>query len=280
MHNTKKIKIKDAELNYIEKGKGAHVLFVHGSLNDYRTWKLQMEPFSEKFHIIAYSRRYHYPNKWEKYNKLYSAVNEADDMSELLDKLGLNNVNIVGSSYGAYSAIYLAIKRPKLVKTLTLSEPPVITWLKDIEGGMEYYDYFVNNAWLAAAEAFRNNAYEEGIRLFINGVSGAGYYESLSPRSKSLLMDNAEELKLETLSEEIFPELKCEELKNVKIPVLMLKGESSPIYFRMIADKMNTCFFNSNIQTIPGATHGKHLQNPDHYNRTVINFLLKHNYPD
>jgi len=40
------------------------LVFVHGTINDYRRWQFQMEPFSRKYLTISYSRRFAYPNKW------------------------------------------------------------------------------------------------------------------------------------------------------------------------------------------------------------------------
>ena len=50
------MKINDYVFEFIEKGKGETVVFVHGSVSDYRTWQKQQEEFSNRllwgqFHI-------------------------------------------------------------------------------------------------------------------------------------------------------------------------------------------------------------------------------------
>ena len=50
-------------LHYMEQGSGTPVVFVHGSLSDGGYWAEQMGPFAEHYHVIAYSRRYNYPNE-------------------------------------------------------------------------------------------------------------------------------------------------------------------------------------------------------------------------
>jgi non-heme chloroperoxidase len=47
------------ELVYVEQGDGETVVFVHGSLSDFRSWGLQMAPFAQRYRTIAYSRRGH-----------------------------------------------------------------------------------------------------------------------------------------------------------------------------------------------------------------------------
>jgi hypothetical protein len=51
------------ELHYFERGQGEPVVFVLGALDDYRAWNAQISPFAEHFRVIAYSRRYNFPNK-------------------------------------------------------------------------------------------------------------------------------------------------------------------------------------------------------------------------
>ncbi len=46
-------------LTYVDEGRGAPVVLVHGSLGDYRTWAPQVPFFAQHYRVIAYSRRYH-----------------------------------------------------------------------------------------------------------------------------------------------------------------------------------------------------------------------------
>ena len=87
-------------LHYVEQGSGAPVIFVHGSLSDYSYWQGEVGPFAEKYHAIAYSRRYDYPNNNPTVSK-YSAVTDADDLADLIKTLQLGKANIIGHSYGA-----------------------------------------------------------------------------------------------------------------------------------------------------------------------------------
>ncbi len=80
------------ELHYVEMGKGEPIVFVHGSF-----WNPQLAPFAEKFHVIAYSRRYNQPNT-NKPKAGYSAVGDADDLAGLIEKLHLGKANVIGHS--------------------------------------------------------------------------------------------------------------------------------------------------------------------------------------
>src|SRR5262245_2805333 len=122
----RKVTVGDGvELHYVERGKGVPVLFVHGTLGDYSVWDGQLGSFAETYRAVAYSRRYNYPNT-NRLRPKHSAVVEAEDLAALLKKLNLGKVHVVGHSYGAYTALFLAVKHPDLVRTLTLAEPPVV----------------------------------------------------------------------------------------------------------------------------------------------------------
>lgn len=57
------VRVNGVELHYVERGSGEPIVFVHGSLADYREWASVIEDLSPSFRTIAYSRRYNYPNK-------------------------------------------------------------------------------------------------------------------------------------------------------------------------------------------------------------------------
>src|SRR5581483_9402800 len=105
------------EFWYVERGQGTPVVFVHGSLGDYRTWGRQMEPFSQRYRVIAYSRRYHYPNRWSGDGRDYSPSLHAGDLTAILAKLtGREPAHLVGASYGAAIALTMALNQPEAVR--------------------------------------------------------------------------------------------------------------------------------------------------------------------
>ena len=56
------VDVNGARLEYTDAGRGEPLIFVHGSLEDLRIWRRQVELFSAHYRVIAYSRRYHHPN--------------------------------------------------------------------------------------------------------------------------------------------------------------------------------------------------------------------------
>src|SRR5579864_8326000 len=87
-------------LHYVEQGSGTPLIFVHGSLSDGGYWADQIAPFAEHYHVVAYSRRYNFPNDNPPRDG-YSAITDADDLAGLIRVLHLGKAVVVGHSYGA-----------------------------------------------------------------------------------------------------------------------------------------------------------------------------------
>ena len=129
------VRANGTSLHYVDRGKGEPIVFVHGALADYREWGPVAEQLADTYRAITYSRRYNFPNDNRRSSNNHSARVEAADLGALNRRLQLGPMHVVGVSYGAYTAPLLALREPQLIRTLTLVEPPLITWLPDLPGG-------------------------------------------------------------------------------------------------------------------------------------------------
>jgi len=118
-------------LHYVEEGSGTPVVFVHGSLSHYEYWNAQLEAFSKQYRAIAYSRHYNYRNS-NPDRPEYSAVTDSEDLASLIAKLNLGKVYVVGHSYGALTALFLATKHAELIRGVVLAEPPAVSLLRHL----------------------------------------------------------------------------------------------------------------------------------------------------
>ncbi|WP_149277291.1 alpha/beta fold hydrolase [Pareuzebyella sediminis] len=173
----KSVDIRGEKLHYIEQGSGEPLIFIHGTVGDYRVWISRMEPYSNDTHVIAYSRRYAWPNK-KVFDQTadYSVRIHADDLYALIQKMGLKKVNLVGHSYGAYTALTMALDHPEAVKSMVLGEPPAISLLENAsEAGKASFDTFKRKNLGSAATAFQDDDNEKGVEWFLKGVLGDGF---------------------------------------------------------------------------------------------------------
>jgi len=287
----KTIQANNYNFSYVEDGEGPPVIFIHGSLDDYRCWENQMKPFARQFHVIAYSRRYHYPNHSADDYSDYTVSQHSKDLTAFIKALDAEAVNLIGSSYGGYAALLTAINHPGLVNSLVLGEPPVIPLLvSDVDNPLQALslllrDFSVGKSFLKfgmqamdpAKKQLGKGNIKEGVRLFADGVFGKGAYEQLPGEVKAYIMDNAPALKAELLGPGFPHGFPKKEAIKMEIPTLLVYGGKTPKFFHSISDKLYKLLPNVQRLIIPDASHDMHVGKPEAYNEKVLEFLLHYN---
>lgn len=270
------IEANGTRLACVEAGRGEPLVFVHGSLEDLRIWRRQVELFAADHRAVAYSRRYHHPNAAPAAgDPAYTAGLHAADLAALIEALDLAPAHLVCSSFGGCVALLLAAQRPELVRSLVLAEPPLIHWLPDLPGGAPLAADFLTHAWAPAQRAFLQGDLEQGVRCFHAAVMGRGTFDRLSPAGRRMILDNAAEMRAETQAEDFFPPLTCQGLAALDRPALLLNGELSPRLFHVINAELARCLPRAAQAVIPHASHVIHAGNPAVYHAAVREFLTR-----
>lgn len=283
------VNIDGTAFEYEESGSGEPIVLVHGSASDHRTWQLQEEPFAERFRVIRYSRRYHWPNASIPDGADYSMEEHVNDLRELVRALDAAPAHLVGHSYGAFLCLLLALREPALVRTLVLAEPPAITlFVSNRPKPPEILRLLARRPRTAAAiikfgargvapacKAFAKGDMETGIRTFAGAVFGRGGYDRLSAPRKAQVRDNLSNVSAEQLGSGFLP-LRDEDLRKMEAPALLVTGGRSIPLFRRLVDRVEELLPNTERVEIPGASHMTHEENADAYNRAVLDFLKEH----
>jgi len=272
----KTARVNGVELHYLDEGSGPPLILIHGGLGDYREWGAQMARFSARNRVIAYSRRYNYPNHNEPISPDHSAIIEAEDLAALIGLLKLERVDIVGYSYGAFTALCYATRHAERVRNLVLVEPPVLKWLPDIPGGNVELDRFMNAMWRPAAAAFRNNDPQAALRITCDYFSGKGSYDAMPPDGRRALTDNLREWKALTTSRDAFPPLDRDAVSKLNMSILLLSGEKTLPPLRLINEELIHLLPNAERVAVPNATHDMWIEKPEVCGEAVRSFLDRH----
>jgi non-heme chloroperoxidase len=280
----KVVRAGDVELHYVERGSGAPVIFVHGSVDDYRSFEPQLEPLSQRYRVISYSRRYNFPNARSVPSGSHSALVEAADLANLLKALGAHPAHVVGHSYGAYTALILAMKHPELVRSLVLAEPPLVRWLPGLPGGRRLYADFMNNLWNPTGREFRRGNSEQAMRITIDWFGKNGYliegrparFDALPAEIHGFIMENALEWQALTTSTDAFPMLDRAAVKAIKVPILLMSGQDTMQMNKRIDAELERLLPMAETVVIKGATHEMWAEQPDACRAAVTSFFAKH----
>jgi len=271
-------RVRGTDLYYVEHGSGIPVVLVHGSVGTLDSWRAQVAAFASRFRVIAYSRRFHPPNAARRDEQPYSVSLHADDLIGLIEALGLERVHLVGSSYGAYVALLVTLRRPELVRSLVLAEPPMLPWIARTPWGDSLRQVFEATVLDATQRAFQRGDSLDALRRFVDGMSGrAGRFDGLPEADRAALLRTAFELRLELAADPAVytPALSCAEVGGIRHSVLLVTGERSPRVFHVITEELARCLAAEALVTVPGAGHDMHADNPAFYNAAVLQFLLR-----
>lgn len=268
-----RIRVNGVELHYIEQGKGVPLILLHGGQGDYRAWQAQMQALSPRYRVISYSRRYHYPNNNPTAGSNYSALIDAVDLAALIAELKLGRVHLVGTSYGAFTALALAVQRPELVRSLVLAEPPVHRWVADTKRGAALFRDFLISVQGQAKKAFDAGNDEAAMRTFIDRFDGVGTFDRLPAERRLSVMQNARFFKATVASSDPFPNLPKEKARRLNIPTLVIRGANTDELHRLVSEEVSRVVPHAALVVIPEAGHGSPRQNPAAFNAAVLRFL-------
>ncbi len=266
------------ELHYVERGTGMPVVFVHGSLSDGGYWNDQLGAFAASgYRAIAYSRRYNPPNV-NNPQPGYSAVTDADDLAAFVEKLQLGKVHVVGHSYGALTALFLAVRHPELVRTLVLAEAPAVSLLAHLPDGraaagkVTYLD--IQQRMLKPMKtAFQKGDRAAGLRAFINFVlDDPQAWDNMPEAARKDMLDHAREWDIIMTSGELFPDLDPEAVRKIAAPTLLLSGEKSYRFLKLIDEELAHLLLNNRQIILPEATHRMWYEQPETCRKAVLEF--------
>ena len=268
---TGKVSVNGLSFAYVVRGSGPPVVLVHGSVSDYREWSKQMAPLARHYRVIAYSRRYHWPNPPPGTNADASLERQADDLAAIMKAMGIAPAHIVGHSYGGAVALTLTLRHPELVRTLVLSEPGV----SGVLGNSPENDAARKEGQALRAEmkeVFASGDAERIVRTYAARVA-PGEFEKATPEVREMLLANVPAFQLDYNSRR--PPFTCDDAGRVAVPALILSGDRSPMGLQRIAETAARCIEAARFISIPGATHWMQHDQAQAFNDAVLAFLAR-----
>jgi pimeloyl-ACP methyl ester carboxylesterase len=240
---------------------------------------------SDRFRVVAYSRRHHWPNQTIAEGADYAMQEHVDDLASVLHALDLGPANLVGHSYGAFVCLLLAIQRPDLVRSLVLAEPPVLTlFVSNRPTPTELLRVLVTRPRTAlailrfgalgigpATAAVEAGHRDEALEIFGKAVLGTEAFQSLSPERLERVRANF--IAAEFLGSGFAP-LHAADVRAVEAPVLLVTGQHSPRLFHRFVDRLQELLPNAERVEIPAASHIVQEDNPAACSDAVLSFLL------
>jgi pimeloyl-ACP methyl ester carboxylesterase len=254
---------------FVASGAGEPLVFIHGSLCDYRYWRGQTAVLSQHFLCVSVSLSHYWPTADAHAPSEFGWKTHVAELAEFIAAMDAGPVHLVGHSRGGCVAFQLARAYPHLVKTLTLADP----------GGPLQIDGMPEAALPGAtialrsrvAELIASGATEAGLELFIDSVSMPGIWRKSPSGFRTMAIDNASTLPKQF--RDPLPAYTRAAAGDVQCRTLLIAGERSPRMYRDNVEQLAEWIEHANRQTIAGASHGMNVTHAGAFNRLVQAFI-------
>jgi pimeloyl-ACP methyl ester carboxylesterase len=257
-------------VSYAEVGSGTPLLMVHGTLGDQRSFGPQMAAFGAKYHVMSLSMRHAWPGTWGEGGN-FTIDRHVEDVAGFIRALKAGPVHLLGHSRGGHISFRVAERYPELIKALVLAEPG--GELDESLGGAPASGKQAAS-FMAAAQKIAAGDIEGGLTVVAEQTGGPGAWEKRPEARKAIMRDNARTL-LGQMHEQRKPYSRAA-AEAVRVPTLLLGGANSQPQFGKIIDALVRYMPDTQRVTVPRATHGLNHDNPDFFNKAVLDFLARH----
>jgi pimeloyl-ACP methyl ester carboxylesterase len=197
----------------------------------------------------------------------------ADDIKVILDKLKIEDATIGGFSMGGATVIhYVAKYNAAHVSKLALFGAAAPVWTKRSDFNYGLWTKEDVNGLITLNNTNRPQLFETFGKIFSANATSvspghAAWLGSIQSQASPYAMREA----LKTLRDSDLRE----DLKKIKIPVLILHGKLDKICSYDLAEQMNKSLANSTLVPLENSGHALFIEELDKFNTVLINFIKK-----
>lgn len=242
-------------------GNGVPVVFIHAATGSSRVWEHQVPAFvAAGYRVIAYDRRGFGRSAIDP--KGVQPGTAADDLLGLVNHLGIDRFHLVGTAAGGGIALDFAFSFPERLRSLVVA---------NAVGGMQDREYVELGQRLRPAPQF--DALPPDVR-------------ELGPSYRAANPDGTQRwLELERTSRPQRPPPPGQTTRNrmtfalleqIRVPTLLLTGDADlyapPAVLKLFVARIK----NAESVVVPEAGHSIYWEQPEVFNRSVLEFIRKH----
>lgn len=256
---------------YVTSGSGEPLVFIHGSLCDYRYWNSQTDALAQHFACFSLSLSHYWPGDEASAQGAFSWRRHVDEVAQFIAAMQLGPVHLVGHSRGACVAFHLARDYPELVNTLTLADP----------AGPLQTGPTPPAPLSASAEAVRTRVAEliglgeidAGLEMFVDSVSMPGIWRKSPASFRTMALANAGTLPKQF--RDPLPAYTRTAAAEVHCRTLLVAGERSPRMYRDNVEHLAGWMGHVDKRSMAGASHGMNVTHAAAFNRLLLAFAGK-----
>lgn len=259
--------INKIRMHYETVGHGDPVLLINGLSAPAAGWALQVQALAPHFRVVTFDNRGVGETDLPP-EPVYTTAQMADDAAAVLRHLAVARAHVLGASMGGTIAMELALRHPRLVRSLTLA----CTWAEADARFLHTIDSWIALAYrVPVEERLRHVIYpwlftpaffatKQAVETAFHQAMAYPHQtkaEAIERQGKGIVAWNGTRLK---------------RLSSIRVPVLVLAGADDiltpPAFSRALAKRLP----RARLSVLPGA-HGFFLEYAELFNRAVLRFL-------
>ena len=244
------IEVIPGQIDYDESGAGPTIVLVPGSCSTGAAWRPVIAAWDGRFRCVTTSLLGYGGTAERRTARDPSISHEAGALESVIRRAG-SRVHLVGHSFGGCVALAVALRDQVPLASLVLIESPAPELLRE-RGEHQHYRAFreISDAYFAAF----HGGDPEAIAAMIDFYGGPGTYASWPPRVRAYAVQTTPVNILDWASAYGFP-LSAASLAAIDIPVLVVRGGSSPLAVQRAIALLGECISNAELATLEGAAH-------------------------
>lgn len=244
----------ERQFDYIEVGEGPKILLLHGLFGALSNWKTVVDSFSSKFKILIPLLPI---SKASEVTPSISGL--CDFVDEFLKYKSILDFSIIGNSLGGQIGLMLALRRPKSVKTLTLTGSSGLfeTGMGGAypkRGSYEYIKERVEFTFYDPHTAKKDLVDE--VYGIVNDVNTAIRVIKVARAAQRLNMRD--------------------DIKKISMPTCLIWGLNDTITPTYVAHEFKRLIKDSQLNFIDHCGHAPMMEKPEIFNDIMIRFYNKY----
>jgi pimeloyl-ACP methyl ester carboxylesterase len=260
-------------LHYEDVGSGAPMVFVHEYAGDHRSWEMQLRFFARRYRCIAFAARGYPPSEVPADPEKYSQDRATDDIAAVIKGLGLGPAHVVGLSMGGFATLHMGLRHPGLCRSLVAAGVGY-----GAAPGKAAQFHAETDAAIARIRAETmavfGRTYGRGpTRLVFEEKDPRGYAEFVaqlcehSTEGSALTMNGVQRRRPNLF------DLR-DGFSKMTVPTLVIAGdEDDPTLEASIYLKRT--IMSAALLVMPKCGHTMNLEDPDAFNRAVLDFVTQ-----
>jgi pimeloyl-ACP methyl ester carboxylesterase len=262
----KDVTVLGFKLHYLEAGRGAPVVLLHGLGGDGSRWRPNIEPLAKDFHVFALDQIGF--GESDKPLANYHTGMLAEFLVGFLKAAGIPKASLVGNSMGASVALYTAVHFPEMVDRIVLADG----------GG------FRSAADATAPQPTREALRRRQLQNSVTRDETREFFRILF-HDKGLVTDKMVDEQLTLRLRAAFTITKMQEagergslteqeVRGVKARTLVVWGKYDELANPAGADRLEQTIAGARKVIVDNCGHMPQLERADEFNRIVRDFLL------